>query len=323
LNEENGTVGLNADITSALELRNRALAFLLQLLQLRLEERELYDPIHPHAFVAAIEAGPLTDRVLEEVTPAITWLYRPAEEESEAAAPVLPATVPDIQLEPVASTNSEVFTPLPGPDSGVVEVGIELVVTETRLVLAPTSDHAKPPEPANAAPEPTWDPYAFDGALPDADPPTEANYNTPPDASQQPEAAQETNPAAESTTAMFGVVDVAVITSEAVAAAAAESPSPPVPEPEPEPFAFAPPVTSPAPSANGTHPEAADILTAVPVGDWLPDGDPLFPEVALPSVASPAPPAETALPVAKIAPPPLPTAIQPPYPPLPPPPESA
>ena len=147
LTEENGTVGLIADVTSALELRNRALAFLLQLLQLRLEERELYDPIHPYAFVAAIEAGPLTDRVLEEVTPAIAWLYRPAEEELVSAAPALPATVPDIQLEPVASANGEVFTPLPSPDSGIVEVGVELVVTETgwsSLRRATTRSHPNP-----------------------------------------------------------------------------------------------------------------------------------------------------------------------------------
>ena len=45
--------------------------------------------------------------------------------------------------------------------------------------------------------------------------------------------------------------------------------------PEPEPFAFAPLAEAPAPSAPELAAEVEEILNAVPVGDWMPDGDPL------------------------------------------------
>ncbi len=322
LNEENGALALNADIAAAPDLRNRALAFLLQLLQLRLEEREQYDPIRPQAFVAAIEAGPLSDRLAEEVAPVIAWLYRPAEDDPEpvAAVPEPAAEYVGSEAVPVAQFDTA------GPDSGMVEVGVELVETETGLARDPAPAEA-PADPTEPSAEPSWDPYAFDGALPDGAAPREVSFNAP-------AAFVRTDPtpipAAESPSAVFGNVDVAVITREAVAEAAVEA----LPltgvvgakgfePPEPEPFAFPPP----APELAA---EVEEILTAVPVGDWLPDGDPLdadpFAPEQLVARAPPRPlaPIPPPLPgsVAKILPPPLPAGVQPP--PLPPlPPESA
>lgn len=90
--EDGDAVSLGADVVSGFDLRGRALAFLLQLLQLRLEERGIYEPIRTREFVAALEAGPLTDRLTEEVEPAIAWLYRPDDvpTAAELAAPEVP-----------------------------------------------------------------------------------------------------------------------------------------------------------------------------------------------------------------------------------------
>ncbi|QJW98978.1 NYN domain-containing protein [Frigoriglobus tundricola] len=240
--EENGTVALAPDIATAQELRNRTLAFLLQLLQLRLEERDHFDPIRPPAFVAAIEGGPFTDRLLEEVMPAIAWLYRPDTAGDSGTAGPDPFPV---------SERSEVEpdkVPLAAPDRDVID-------------LREADDGATP------RPEPGWSPGS-DDAVPEA---AEMSPAAPPDPPS----------------AVFGVVDVAVITSEAVAAAAepqraagAEVNGPPADhrghaaptEPDPMPFAA---LTARAPETEPEHPPQ-DPFSAVPVADWLPDGDPLF-----------------------------------------------
>jgi hypothetical protein len=98
--ETGDAVALAPDVTSGYDLRSRALAFLLQLLQLRLEERGVYSPIHPHTFVAALEAGPYAGRLLEEVTPAVAWLYRP-DADTPADTPPAESAVIDFSAVPI------------------------------------------------------------------------------------------------------------------------------------------------------------------------------------------------------------------------------
>jgi uncharacterized LabA/DUF88 family protein len=271
LTEAEGVCALNPDVTSGPELRNRALAFLLQLLQLRLEELSVYEPIRPREFASAIEAGPLTDALVTEIEPAIAWLYRPAD------------GAPAVEAEPVPAPAA--------PDSGVVLVEVEEV---SAPALAPEA------APVEATPLDDAD-YEFDGALPgepDLVPVAHRDALAPP---------------AETPSESMGIVNVARITSEAVAAAGEPAPAVPVPVPDAD--------AAPAPDD--------EFALAVPVGDWLTEGDPLgaaveaLPEEpvtaerhveAAPLTAriGPTPPP---LPVAKITPPPLPPPL-----PLPPPP---
>ncbi|MBM3979819.1 MAG: NYN domain-containing protein [Planctomycetes bacterium] len=266
LTEVEGVCALNPDVTSGPELRNRALAFLLQLLQLRLEELSVFDPIRPREFASAIEAGLLTDALVTEIEPAIGWLYRPAD-----GAPAVGA-----DPEPVAAPAD--------PDSGVVLVEAEV---EEHVVPAPAPDEA----PLGAAPQDDAD-YEFDGALPGEPDPVPG-----PESDALP-------PAAESPSGSMGIVNVARITSEAVAAAGEPAPAVPVPVPDADP--------APAPDD--------EFALAVPVGDWLTEGDPLGAAVeALPEepvtaerlveaapLAARVGPTPPPLPVAKITPPPLP-----------------
>lgn len=201
--EDGTTISLNPDITAAPDLRNRALAFLLQLLQLRLEEREIYDPIRPDAFVTAIEAGSHTDRLLEEVTPAIAWLYQPAQLGTEV-----------VSNKPVPPTS----------DSGVV--GVALFDTDPELELE-LSESPPANEPTRANTDPTWEPGLQSPV------PQENSVPAETDLTSQTEEALSS-----------GIVDVAAITSEAVAAA--------------------------------TEPPAEDVLT-IPLAELLPEGDPQFP----------------------------------------------
>lgn len=297
LTEENGLMVLNAEITSGQELRNRALAFLLQLLQLRLEERDVYDPIRPREFVAAIEAGPLTDGLLAEVGPAISWLYRPADG-GPASEPVTSAA-----------------------DSGVVlvEAARDTDGTSLEPVAEPVPDATHEPVPVPVEPAPLWDTngYDFDGVLPEPSEPSAQIHATVP----TPEALPETH------SGMMGVVNVERITSEAVAAAGEGAPALPVDDIEPVATASEPEPLCPLPVDD------EELVLAVPVADWMPDGDPLETEVetyssalvpeqlvqAVPvpvrSVPIPPPlPATVAPPVAKIVPPPLPPLLPPPPP---------
>lgn len=272
LTEADGVCVLNPDVTSGQELRNRALAFLLQLCQLRLEELSEYDPIRPREFASAIEAGPLTDALVAEIEPAIAWLYRPA----DGAPGPEPEPEPDGLPEPAAA------------DSGVV-------------VIEEDGTPAAGPPPV-AHPVAGDAEYEFDGALPGLSDPVPV-----------PESDPLALAGSESPSGLMGVVNVERITSEAVAAAGEDAPTVPGPVPEAEPVA---------------GPDNEFVL-AVPVADWLTEGDPLGAEVELlpdepvsaerlvesvPLVArvGPTPPP---LPVAKITPPPLPPPL-----PLPPPP---
>ncbi len=312
LTEENGLMTLNAEITSGQELRNRALAFLLQLLQLRLEEREVYDPIRPREFVAAIEAGPLTDGLLAEIGPAISWLYRPADS--------TPATEPAFEQPAEPDTSAA--------DSGIVllEAVPDADGSRLELVAEPEPDTSSEPAPVPVEPAPIWDSsaYDFDGVLPETTAPTVHVHAS----ASAPDALPETH------SGVMGVVNVERITSEAVAAAGEDAQALPVNETEPSP-------TAPVPEPEMIQPfpeDDDDLMLAVPVADWMPDGDPLDTEVetysptlapeqlvhAAPisarSVPIPPPlPGAVAPPVAKIFPPPLPVSIQPtPLPPLPP-----
>jgi uncharacterized LabA/DUF88 family protein len=333
ITEESGNVALNADITSALDLRNRALAFLLQLLQLRLEEREQYDPIRPHAFVAALEAGPLTDALVEEIQPVIAWIYQSKACEAEPHE-TEPAAKEERTEEPVEAINVV-------PASAVFPRGAIPGKLPPAITSLPEKVETSDPVLSNS--DPGWDPYAFDGALPDKQ---TAHPASPSTASEAPVAhtttespieismpAEREVPAEsespESSETSSGVVDVAAITSEAVAASAFED----------LPHSLDPIEASTPTAGLPGDPEVPtvsddDVLSAVPVADWFPDNDPFEETNPLPDqlvsgslsgtrlvpLAPPVPNPNSPL-VAKIASPP---ASNPPFPPQPPlPPESA
>ncbi len=301
--EENGTIALAPDVATAQELRNRALAFLLQLLQLRLEERGHFDPIRPREFVAALEGGPFTDRLIEEVTPTIVWLYRPDAEGDSGAEGTDPLPEPEAAAN-VAPERSEPDSEPPfcdpPPESDVIVVGAELDTD--------TPDPATPPVAPRS--EPDGDSYAFDGVLPDTDEAVEVSFDT-----NEPITEAPTDPPS----AVFGVVDVAVITSEAVAAATEPHPvepaagtgapvtrsnrpdEPTARPPEREPFPCAA-IAAHAPPTEPDHPPQDDVFGTVPVADWLPEGDPLFSDPGSPLRAAPVPEA-ISLPVAPQQPP--------------------
>ncbi|MBN9118395.1 MAG: NYN domain-containing protein [Planctomycetes bacterium] len=349
LGEENGLVTLGADVASGRDLRGRVLAFLLQLLQLRLEEREVYDPIRPQAFVAALEAGPLTDQLIEEVAPAVEWLYKPTDDEQRPA---------ELIAEPVPETPAELplaeaieLPPDPGADSGVLSVALDPAAPDGNLGLPPSA-----PAAASAPAGPGGDAYAFDGELPEID---TGNDPLPPEvrhdeerptehAVSAPSPGTEFVSPAEEPSGEFTAVNVAQLTSEAVAASGEAPPAskvtPAVPtvsnEPEVEPVVFAPLLPPPPPAHKEPATEvfaAEDILGALPVADWLPDGDPRYTDIAdserpivlpepVPTRSAPPPlplfplPEEVTIEVDRMKPPPLPPrrVVPPPLPPLPP-----
>ena len=256
----------------------------------------------------------------------IAWLYRPAEGEPEPVAAVVEPAAELAGTEPAPAALPEPAA----PDSGVVEVGVERVAADHGLPLEPVP--APPPaEPTVPGAEPSWDPYAFDGAMPDgvagardASLPVPAAYVR----TEPPPCAAAATPAGESPSAIFGTVDVALITREAVAQAAVDA----LPLTGAVDVAGLEALAAPEPHAPNAAAEVAEILTAVPVGEWMPDGDPLGPDpfapenLLAPGRADPIVPSPPPLPpaVAKITPPPLPAWVQPPPLPLPPPPpESA
>jgi uncharacterized LabA/DUF88 family protein len=259
--EVDGIVGLNPEITSAIDLRNRALAFLLQLLQLRLEEREQFDPIRPQAFVAALEAGPLTDALVEEVKPAIAWIYQA---ETREADPPLPLPDPvELPAEPLNVV----------PASAVFPRGAIQPVPEPRGVTS-LSEKVETPDPVLSNFEPNWDPYAFEGEPPQERPdssPLEAASDLPPPVTPAVNSPIEISmpEEREPPETQSGVVDVAAITSEAVAASGFEL-LPNTLEPI---EAKSPMSETPTVSDVGTV-DDDDVLFAVPVANWLPDSDP-------------------------------------------------
>jgi uncharacterized LabA/DUF88 family protein len=330
VNEGNGTISLSPEVTSGHDLRSRALSFLLQLLQLRLEEREVYEPIRPHVFVAALEAGPLSDQLLEEVAPAIAWLYRPVGEDQPPSETDLQHDVPtpaDVPGEPPAST-------APEPDSG-----IGVVAPEPSLADRLESAVLRPPEgPAGTEPaavaEPGWEGDEFGCLIPELDSARPADPSVCPDPEQTTALARiDPQESTDSPDSEIGEVDVAQLTTEAIAASAEPPqsfargigavPEVPVAEPvqvperagEAEPIAEAPLVAVPVPESFA-HDE---LPHPVPVADWLSNGDPLFDvlddaehPVVLPEpapaplpVESPAP-AAAASPRGRSVPPPLP-----------------
>lgn len=126
--EDGSAVSLGADVVSGFDLRGRALAFLLQLLQLRLEERGEYDPIRAREFVAALDAGPLTEKLIEEVEPAIAWLYRPDDfpedvPTAEAVPPDAPAGSPDARPESEPESAPPAPEARPADEPGIIDIG--------------------------------------------------------------------------------------------------------------------------------------------------------------------------------------------------------
>jgi uncharacterized LabA/DUF88 family protein len=349
LQEADGVIALNPDVTSAQELRNRLLSFALQLLQLRLEERGITEPIRPQVFAAAVEAGPLTDSLVTEIAPAIAWLYQstpgdpeliaepelePVGEiaEVESAAEHAPELVAGPMRQPTAPGALDIIEPALGdcgPDSGVVEVGAEIEVgsdDSSVQLLAPTR---KAEEHPTAPPAPRKDPdeYAFDGdlsvgaapgaAAPPAEPPVAHVRSEPAPAEFSRPEPDEPLVSAEPET-----VPLADITSEAVAAA---EPSPKLPfpgrvapefvapEPEPEPGAPAPPESDPAPTQTDLETISDDVILAVQVSsDWISEGEPYAEDLEFP----PDPPAPEHL----VSPPPRSAIIRLPQPVSPPPP---
>jgi uncharacterized LabA/DUF88 family protein len=263
--EADGLLSLNPDLPSAQDLRSRALAFLLDLLRYRLEERSIDDPIRPAAFVTALEAGPLAGRLLDEVTPAIEWLYR---EQRPEPAPSEPAreSAPDL--------------PPPEPP-------------------APRrSDEEVPPPPSHVSGG-DREPYSLD------DPPalaTEDAYDSFANALAEVDA--EPGPPGAPPGETSDVIDMAVITREAVESVNEPPPVIPVGRPgEPLPPVFPPP--RPAAPAEPASPKPAReaFPIAIPVADWVPDADPLLPEFAVPDQLVHEPPAPAPAVDKMIAPP--------------------
>ncbi len=263
VSEENGLMTLNGAVTDGHNLRSRALGFLLELLRLRLEDRGAYDPIRPLAFAAALEAGPLTDRLIAEITPAIAWLYKPVDDEPAEVSPPI-----------------EVPAPVPEADPDAVPVGLE-------VDPGPAPTEPLVPEPVPAKPD--WDAYSFDGVLPEID---TGNDPLPPEVRhevEQPPAVMMSAPTALPTDPPSGVyrdVDIAEITSMAVAAAQGSGPT----ELDSDEIAFAPMVPeSPSgryaksPSGRYVKPPSKtftpeDLLAAVSP-DGMPRDEPLFEEI--------------------------------------------
>ncbi|MCI0703444.1 MAG: NYN domain-containing protein [Planctomycetia bacterium] len=263
LTEENGLVSLKADLPSAQELRNRGLAFLLDLLRYRLQEREIFDPIDPQTFVTALEAGPLTDVLLEEVTPAIAWLYRSDQSELTDIEPIPePALELPADDSCPASTVTQQFTELPDTEEPLPLEELEESALESDL----GPDEGRPYSLDDLPPSSVESPSAV--ADDDSE---EVTFQKPVEDTIGDESPSVGDPRRDTS----GVLDVAVITREAIAAGNEDSPILSLGRTA-EPAALelaareserlAVPESPTAPVANDEAPPVA-----VPVGDWLPE----------------------------------------------------
>lgn len=177
--EEGGHVALNPEVASGHDLRGRALGYLLELLQLRLRERGVEDPIRPQAFVAALEAGPLGPQLVEDAALAIGWLYRPEPDEPPTdEAPAEPDRAGGRDAAPDPDLYGEIFSyaapdpkapaaPRPEPDPDDVPVGFESGPID---IGPPDPLPEEPPaEPAGAGtatqPDRAFETFAFAGEL--------------------------------------------------------------------------------------------------------------------------------------------------------------
>lgn len=331
--EEGGVITLNAGIASAQDLRNRTLVFLLQLLQLRLEERDVYDPIRPRVFAEAFEAGPLTEMLIEEVTPLIQSLYRETEAE----------TLPVEATEEILIDSTESVLLPAGADSGILEISTEQEESAPQAFGPPAKTVIEPaltPSEDNPFEDVCSESPVLENALEDPPPPQERTSDPPAVASEFEDmcpVASNDKPPLEQSALEFSIpipaesagsgVDVASITREAVAAAAIEIPSPPVnPPPAPSTAALV--------AKDAVRPDD-DLFLAVPVADWLPDGGSAQSEGVMADQLVSIPPGAAILlppgrlpdplvvPVANIALPLLSAAVKPPPSLPPPPPESA
>jgi uncharacterized LabA/DUF88 family protein len=283
LTEENGLVSLNPDVPSAQELRNRGLAFLLDLLRFRLQEREIFDPIDPLTFVAALEAGPLTERLLEEVAPAISWLYHSDESECTGTEPI-PEPALDLPTDD-----------LPGDFVDTSQVS-ELPDTAEAL---PVEDCAES-VPASAFESGTQRPYSLDKmpASPVETPAVSPNSPSTADLFQpgvNDTAAAELSRQVDPTRDTSGILDVSVITREAIAAGHED---PPIlslgTTAEPDALELAAReserlAASESPLAPVVNEEGSPVT--VTVGDWLPE--PECDELADLGQSQPPPPPST------------------------------
>ena len=264
LYEDNGAVVMHPDLTDAWEVSAFALKFVLELLQMRLEERDVRDPIRAHAFVIAVEAGPHSERLMTTVAPAIAAMY----DEAPAEIFELPPELPDD--EEIAAVDAPVAVALP---EEVAATSMERSQTQFDDEDSETEDKPVVPAPAEAAsPEPAGgqEPFSLDDA-----PLTEVIAAVPVIDSPLAELSVDSevelagpivpDPAAGPLSGLLGYVDVATITREAMAAAVIDLAPPSarhkiaVPR-EPEPL-----------------PRADDDALAV---DWLSDDDPLRPFAA-------------------------------------------
>ena len=255
--EDGGRLALHPEVGDAGDIRWAALGMALRLLAVRLEEKGVSEPIRAEAFVAAIEAGPLTDQMIPEIAHAIGGMYQsvaaPATTESAAAADV----IEEHEVEVVEEDD-----PAPVTD---VEVVSEAEEPEPEPVRDMPGYR---PEPVTAAEPTDWDPFAFDAELPE----------TPPPAPTGPKR----DYASSAESSKSGIIDVGAITSAAVASADSQLPTSEAPTaklgpPDPEPLVFAPEVASSRPPAPGTKPPPADEPpVALRVGDWSSDEDSIF-----------------------------------------------
>ncbi len=250
--DDEGRLRLHPEVADAGDIRWAALGIMLRLLAVRLEEKGVAEPIRAEAFVAAIEAGPLTDQMVPEIARAIEGMYQPADAGEPQPTEDVYADSSDADLAPSPADSApprEAVTDdanEPAPVTEVVEV--ELVSDEAAPVAA---EPGYRPEPA-ANPDPAdWDPFAFDAVLPESPAPIVPQPD--PEPQGQPPGS--------------GVIDVSAITSAAVAAVVEPAPpasapdQPAMHEPKPEPLAL---------------PPDDELQLGVHVGDWDTDQDSIF-----------------------------------------------
>ncbi len=294
--EEDDRVTLHPEVADASDIRWAVLGTMLQLLAVRLSEKGAAEPIRSDVFVAAIEAGPFTDEMIPEIARAVQSMYQ----ESDGAG-----AEDKVQLEAVVDHTSALL-PLADVEENAIEDLANELARASELQTGPMSGA-----------EPGWD--SFDGVLP------EYATTAPP--------VEELEPFPDPIETSASVIDVAALTSAAVAAViepavqvipvAANSDV--FTQSESELVVFAPPLEvnpAPVPPSDGRPLE-------VPVVEWLVDDDAIFSEsefggdriterlTGSSTPFAPLPPAETQVSVARIQSPPS-LAVEPsPLPPSP------
>ena len=137
--ETDGRLVLRSDVGSADDLRWRLLMFALSLLHYRLNERGVPGAIRPESFAAAIDAGPLAERIAVEVGPVIPQLDSEPVQEPTAAAVPAEASLVDSAAGP---HDEEDEVPIGAPDP--LE-GVTPSLLSGKLMIDPAAVADEPP----------------------------------------------------------------------------------------------------------------------------------------------------------------------------------